>query len=166
MVTGRSGRAMARRMLRVKRLTPAAILPGYAHPGDSGLDLCASEHTVIPAGRVCAVATGIAIQLPPGCEGQVRPRSGLALKAGITVLNAPGTIDNGYRGELRLILVNHGRHAFRVEPGMKLAQLVVAPVLRVAVREVRGMTDTSRGTGGFGSTGLHHAGKGKGRRRG
>jgi len=141
-------------MLKVKRLSPAATLPAYAHPGDAGLDLCAAEAADIAPGEYRRVRTGIAIELPPGTEGQVRPRSGLALKQGITLLNAPGTIDEGYRGEVGVILVNHGRAPFRVEPGMRIAQLVVQPVLRVTVAEAEDLSDTRRGTGGFGSTGV------------
>ncbi len=95
----------------------------------------------------------IAIELPPGTEGQVRPRSGLALHHGVTLLNCPGTIDEGYRGEVGVILINHGPESFRVEPGMRIAQLVVQPVLRVEVRETDALGDTARGADGFGSTG-------------
>ncbi len=100
------------------------------------------------------VRTGVAIALPPGTEGQVRPRSGLAARHAVTVLNAPGTIDEGYRGEVRVILINHGLEIFRVEPGMRIAQLVVAPVLRVETVSVDSLDNaTARGSGGFGSTG-------------
>ena len=105
-------------------------------------------------GEAALVRTGIAIELPPGTEAQVRPRSGLALKHKITVLNTPGTIDEGYRGEVGVILINHGREIFRVEKGMKIAQIVIKPVLsEVRMEEASALSETSRGPGGFGSTG-------------
>ena len=139
--------------LLVQKLDPRATIPSYAHPGDAGLDLSSCETVEIAPGSTAMVRTGVAIALPPGTEGQVRPRSGLAAKHAVTVLNAPGTIDEGYRGELRVILINHGLEVFRVEPGMRIAQLVVAPVLRVETSLVDSLDDTARGTGGFGSTG-------------
>lgn len=137
-----------------KRLHPDAILPVYAHPGDAGLDICAVEHVTLAPGDFVAVATGWAIALPPNTECQVRPRSGLAAKHGIGVVNAPGTIDEGYRGEIKVILINHGHESFVIEPGMRIAQLVIAPVLRVSPVECDTLSDTVRGTGGFGSTGV------------
>jgi len=140
-------------VVRVKKLTADARLPAYAHPGDAGMDLFSAERVELPPGEARLVRTGIAIQLPPGTEGQVRPRSGLAHKHTVTVLNSPGTIDEGYRGEVGVILINHGAKPFPVEPGMKIAQLLVKPVLRVAVEEAGELSDTKRGDGGFGSTG-------------
>ena len=139
--------------LKVKRLSPAAILPSRAHPGDAGLDLFAAIDLEIPPGETRLVKTGIAVELPSGTEAQVRPRSGLALKHSVTVLNTPGTIDEGYRGEVGVILVNHGKDAFAVRQGMKVAQLVVQPTLAVDVEEVTHLDETERGSGGFGSTG-------------
>ncbi len=139
--------------LRVKRIRPGAKLPAYAHPGDAGLDLFAAAGAGLEPGAFALVPTGIAIELPPGTEAQVRPRSGLALRHGISVLNTPGTIDEGYRGEVGVILVNHGREPFRVTPGMKIAQMVVAAVHRVEVVEADALADSRRGEGGFGSTG-------------
>jgi dUTP pyrophosphatase len=139
--------------LKISRLDPAAKLPSYAHPGDSGLDLFAVEALELAPGRSGMVKTGIAIELPAGHEAQVRPRSGLALNHSITVLNSPGTVDEGYRGELRVILINHGAQPFKVEIGAKIAQMVIAPVTTVEVVESGALTDSSRGTGGFGSTG-------------
>jgi dUTP diphosphatase len=139
--------------LKIKRLTPTAVLPSYAHPGDAGLDLCAAVAMTIAPGERALVGTGISIELPPGTEGSVRPRSGLALKHGVTVLNSPGTIDQGYRGEVGVILINHGSAPFEIQPGMKIAQLVIAPCLSVAVDEAPMLTETLRGHGGFGSTG-------------
>ena len=140
--------------LLVKRLSPAAQLPAYAHAGDAGLDLFAAVAASLEPGESKLVGTGISIELPPNTEAQVRPRSGLALKHGITVLNAPGTIDHGYRGEVGVILINHGRTRFDIEPGMKIAQMVIAPFVTVAVEETEELTGTSRGQGGFGSTGV------------
>ncbi len=139
--------------LKVKRLNPAAILPSYARVGDAGLDLFAVKALSIAPGASALVPTGIAIELPPGTEGQVRPRSGLALKHAITVLNTPGTVDEGYRGEVGVILINHGQTMFAVEAGMKIAQLVVTPRIQVEVAEVAALQDSERGAGGFGSTG-------------
>jgi dUTP pyrophosphatase len=141
-------------VLLVKRLCPEALIPHAAHPGDAGLDLFSVEALVLPAGAARMVRTGIALELPSGTEAQVRPRSGLALKHAVTVLNAPGTIDAGYRGEVGVILINHGRQPFQVEQGMKIAQLVVQPVLAIAVRESEILSGTARGAGGFGSTGM------------
>ena len=137
-----------------ERLTESARLPAYAHPGDAGMDVCADEACELQPGAWAAVATGLRMRLPEGTEAQVRPRSGLAAREAVTVLNAPGTIDAGYRGELRVLLINHGRKPFRIEPGMRIAQRVIAPVLRVEIREGAVQDETARGSGGFGSTGL------------
>jgi dUTP pyrophosphatase len=139
--------------LKVRRLYPGAVLPAYAHPGDAGLDLYAAVSASLDPGESKLIATGISIELPPNTEGNVRPRSGLALKHGVTVLNSPGTIDAGYRGEVGVILINHGRVRFEVQPGMKIAQLVVAPCMSVDVQETSDLAGSSRGHGGFGSTG-------------
>jgi len=143
-------------LLKVKRLSAHAVLPRYAHPGDAGLDLFSCESVELGPGESRMISTGLAIELPAGTEAQVRPRSGLALKHCITVLNTPGTIDAGYRGEVGVILVNHGSGPFTVDKGMKIAQIVVKPVLTVEVTEADKLSDTSRGEGGFGSTGLRH----------
>jgi dUTP pyrophosphatase len=139
--------------LNVKRVRPDGRIPSYAHDGDAGLDLYAAEASVLQPGGSVLVPTGIAISLPPGTEGQVRPRSGLALDSRVTVLNAPGTIDEGYRGEVGVILINHSTTPFAIELGMKIAQLVVAPRLEVEIAPVEDLDETSRGSGGFGSTG-------------
>jgi len=136
-----------------KKLNPTAVLPAYAHPGDAGMDVCACEAATLQPGERKLVKTGLQMELPPGTEAQMRPRSGLALKHGITLLNTPGTIDEGYRGEVGVILINLGQDAFEVRPGMRIAQMVIAPVLRVNSVEVSGISDTVRGEGGFGSTG-------------
>ncbi len=147
------------RVLRVARLHPTALLPRYATEGAAGLDLaaCLDDPVVLRPGAWAAVPTGLAFALPSGHEGQVRPRSGLARRHGVTLLNAPGTIDEDYRGEVQVLLVNLGGAAFVVEHGMRIAQLVVAPVTRVRVHSVddlEGLGRTGRGEGGFGSTGL------------
>lgn len=130
-------------------------LPAYETVGSAGMDLRAAVRDQVllnPGGRM-AVPTGLVMEIPEGCEGQVRPRSGLALKHGITCLNAPGTIDWDYRGEVKVILANLGTEPFVIERGMRIAQLVIAPVAQVRVIETRVVTDTKRSSGGFGSTG-------------
>jgi dUTP pyrophosphatase len=133
-------------------------LPSYQSPSAAGLDLLAAvpeaAPLVIAPGRWAAVPTGIALALPPGCEGQVRPRSGLAARNGVSVLNAPGTIDADYRGEVQVLLINFGAEPFAVTRGMRIAQLVVAPVGRAQLVEADDLPDTARGAGGFGSTGI------------
>lgn len=131
-----------------------AQLPTYAHEGDAGLDLYSIDDKIIKPGETILIHTGIQIELSKDTEAQSRPRSGLALKNSITVLNTPGTIDEGYRGEIGVILINHSNNDFRVEKGMKIAQMVIKPILRVNVVESSVMTSTERGEGGFGSTGL------------
>ena len=128
-------------------------LPSYATGGAAGLDIVAAEEVTLAPGQRHAVATGFAIAIPAGYEGQVRPRSGLALNHGVTCLNTPGTIDSDYRGEVKVILVNLGTEPFEVKRGMRIAQLVPAPVLRADFAEVDSLDPTHRGTGGFGSTG-------------
>lgn len=130
-------------------------LPSYATPGAAGMDLLAAVTAplVIPPGGRALVPTGLRIALPHGHELQVRPRSGLALKHGITMPNTPGTVDEDYRGELQVIVMNAGTEPFAVERGMRIAQAVVAPVVRGAWKEVEALPDTTRGEGGFGSTG-------------
>ncbi len=140
--------------LKILRLTDNAKLPRYEHDDDSGMDLYAiASHTIQPS-ETALIPTGIAIELPPNTEAQVRPRSGLALNHSITVLNTPGTVDAGYRGEIRIILINHGKQAFEVLPGMKIAQMVIAPVIRASLEEVSSLSESVRAEGGFGSTGL------------
>ena len=130
-------------------------LPDYATADAAGADLLAAvaEDLVLEPGHRALVPTGICIQLPAGFEAQVRPRSGLAIKHGVTALNSPGTIDADYRGEVGVILINHGQEPFRIERGMRIAQMVVAPVTRAAWRERDSLDDSERGAGGFGSTG-------------
>ena len=128
-------------------------LPKYASEDAAGLDIAAAEELVLEPGQRHAVATGFAIEIPHGYEVQVRPRSGLAIKHGVTCLNTPGTIDSDYRGEVKVILINLGREPFAVRRGERIAQLVPAPALRAHFTEVRELAETARGGGGFGSTG-------------
>jgi dUTP pyrophosphatase len=130
-------------------------LPAYASPGAAGMDVVAAvdKPLMLNPGKRAAVPTGLCLAIPEGFEVQVRPRSGLALKQGLTVLNAPGTIDSDYRGELKVLLVNFGNEPVEIQRGMRIAQLVVAPVVRARWAEVDSLDDTTRGSGGFGSTG-------------
>ena len=141
--------------VRLKRLPNGhgLPLPEYTTTGAAGMDVVSAEDIVIAPGARHAVATGIAMAIPPGYEIQVRPRSGLALKHGVTVPNPPGTIDSDYRGELKAILINHGSEPFAIHRGDRVAQLVLAPVTRAAWHEVEELDETARGSGGFGSTG-------------
>lgn len=148
-------------ILRVRRLRPDAVLPRRMTPLASGLDLHAAfdGEIEIPSGGWASVGTGIAVAIAPGYEGQVRPRSGAACRDGITVLNAPGTIDADYRGEVRVLLVNHGRGGILIQPGDRIAQLAICPIGLVDPVEVDELPETSRGAAGFGSTGMRHDGK-------
>jgi dUTP pyrophosphatase len=142
--------------IRVKRLDHGAglPLPAYATMGAAGMDICAAESLTLRPGKRHAVATGFAFAIPDGYEVQVRPRSGLALKHGITCLNTPGTIDSDYRGEVKVILANLGDEDFVINTGDRIAQIVVAPVTHGILCEVDALDDTERGIGGFGSTGI------------
>ena len=140
--------------LRFKKIHPDAVLPSYAHPSDAGMDVRSVADLTIAPGKRALVPTGLVMLLPPLYEAQVRPRSGLALKSGITVLNTPGTIDSGYRGEVGVILMNLGDSEFQVKKGDKIAQIVIAPVTQPEIVETDSIDETDRGAGGFGSTGL------------
>ncbi len=144
--------------LRVCRLPHARglVAPRAASGGSAGLDLPAAVDAplVLPPGGRALVPTGFSIELPAGCEGQVRPRSGLAVHHGVTLLNTPGTIDSDYRGEVRVVMINHGEEPFEIRRGDRIAQLVVARVVEVEVEEVDTLSETDRGAGGFGSTGV------------
>lgn len=140
--------------LYVEKITDNAVVPFIAHFGDAGMDLFATEAVTLKPFERALIHTGIKIQLPQNTEAQIRPRSGLALKHGITVLNTPGTIDEGYRGEIGIILINLGNEDFEVTEGMKIAQMVIKPTLSVDVEEVDTLTSSERGEGGFGSTGV------------
>jgi len=139
--------------LRFMKVHPEAVLPAYAHHGDGGMDVRSVEDLTIAPGKRALVHTGLVMLLPPAYEAQVRPRSGLALKHGVTVLNTPGTVDSGYRGEVGVILANFGEDDFHVAKGDKIAQIVVAPVTQPEVVETTEVDETDRGSGGFGSTG-------------
>jgi dUTP pyrophosphatase len=137
----------------VRRLREDAVLPAQAYPGDAGLDLAACESATLEPGQRATVATGIAVEIPDGYAGFVQPRSGLAARHGIGVVNSPGLIDSGYRGEIRVVLLNTDtRNAFSVEPGMRIAQLVIAPVAAVRLVEVEGLAMSERSARGFGSS--------------
>jgi dUTP pyrophosphatase len=146
--------------LQVMRLPHGADLPlpSYQSEGAAGLDLLAAVAADAPVimapGQRALIPTGFAIALPAGTEGQVRPRSGLAARQGVTVLNSPGTIDSDYRGEIQVILVNLGQDSFIITRGMRIAQLVIAPVMQLMIRETGNLDETTRGVGGFGSTGM------------
>ncbi|MEM6450315.1 MAG: dUTP diphosphatase [Cyanobacteria bacterium P01_D01_bin.105] len=140
--------------MKVVRLHPDAQIPRYAHVDDSGMDLVAIAPQTIPPHQSALIPIGISIEIPMGTEAQVRPRSGLALNHAVTVLNTPGTVDAGYRGEIKVILINHGQAPFQVEQGMKVAQMVIMPILRADIEVVSGLSASARGEGGFGSTGL------------
>ena len=140
--------------LLVEKNNEKAIIPFQAHEGDAGMDLFSVDEVTLKPMERKLIHTGIRIQLPKNTEAQIRPRSGLALKNGITVLNTPGTIDEGYRGEIGIILINLGQDNFKITEGMKIAQMVIKPTLSLKVEEVVELTDTSRGEDGFGSTGV------------
>lgn len=140
--------------LKILKVNELAIIPKYAHEYDAGLDLFSIDELEIAPGESKLIPTGISIELPHKTEAQIRPRSGLALKHQITVLNTPGTIDEGYRGEIGVILINHGQTNFKVTRGMKIAQMVIAPVIHVEIQEVEMLSSSSRGDNGFGSTGI------------
>jgi dUTP pyrophosphatase len=144
--------------LELKRLRPSAVLPAYQTELAAGLDLAADldAPVTIEPGSIVLIPCGFAMALPPGFEAQVRPRSGLATKHGISMPNAPGTIDADYRGEVKVPLINLGRAPFVIDPGTRIAQMVIARVERAEVKEVEALTDTARGAGGFGSTGTGH----------
>jgi len=142
-------------LLRVKKKEEGVPLPKYETSGSAGLDIRAfiGADLVIPHGGRAKIPTGLFLEIPEGYEAQIRPRSGLALKWGITLLNSPGTIDSDYRGELEVILFNTGSESFTVKNGDRIAQMVISPVVRVSISEVERLSETKRGAGGFGSTG-------------
>jgi len=144
-----------------KKIRPAAVLPAYMTDLAAGLDICAlpAESLSLAPGERALVPTGLSVAIEPGYEIQVRPRSGLALRHGITLLNTPGTIDADYRGEIGIIVINHGQQDYLISPGDRIAQLVVAPVVQCRITEVQELSETRRGTGGFGHTGINGAGK-------
>lgn len=140
--------------IKVKKLRDDAIIPRYAHEGDAGMDVYSVENATIGPGEISLIPTGLSFELPRGIEIQVRPKSGLAIKYGITVTNSPGTLDSGYRGELKVVLQNEGKRKYEVRKGEKVAQIVLARYEEAEFEEVGELAETSRGAGGFGSTGL------------
>ena len=139
----------------IKRLSKEVHLPKYETNGSSGMDLAANINSIIniEPGNIAIIPTGLALSIPKGFEVQIRPRSGLAAKQKISVLNTPGTIDADYRGEIKVILINLGQESFKVEKGLRIAQMVVCPVVQAQLKEVDNLNETERGKGGFGSTG-------------
>ena len=139
----------------IKRLSKEISLPKYETAGSSGMDLAANiaGNISIDPGKTAIIPTGLALSVPKGFEVQIRPRSGLAAKKKISVLNTPGTIDSDYRGEIKVILINQGQETFKVEKGLRIAQMVVCPVVQAQIKEVEDLSETERGKGGFGSTG-------------
>ena len=139
----------------IKRLSKEISLPKYETAGSSGMDLAANivDNISIDPGKTAIIPTGLALSVPKGFEVQIRPRSGLAAKKKISVLNTPGTIDSDYRGEIKVILINQGQETFKVEKGLRIAQMVVCPVVQAQIKEVEDLSETERGKGGFGSTG-------------
>ena len=138
----------------IKRIHEDACLPEYQHDDDSGCDLYSVEDVLILPGTCRPIKTGLTIELPKNTEAQIRPRSGLALKNGITVLNTPGTVDEGFRGEIMVILINHSNEWFEIKKHMRIAQMVFAPVLKANFFEVDSLSETKRGVNGYGSTGV------------
>ncbi len=140
-------------VLKIKKLNKNALIPAYQTKEAAGFDLHSIEDVIINPGERKLISTGLAFEIEKGYEVQIRPRSGLAYKHGITVLNSPGTIDSDYRGEIKVLLVNFGNEEFEIKVGERIAQAVVAPVIQAEIIEVEELSDTERGSGGFGSTG-------------
>ena len=141
--------------IKVQKIKDTAIIPKYAHEGDAGVDLYSTEEYIIKPGDRVLVSTGIKIAIPPGHEAQIRPKSGLALKHGLSIVNTPGTIDSGYRGEVGIIIINLGKEEYKIGTGKKVAQMVINQVEEATFEEVKELDETTRNQGGFGSTGLH-----------
>ena len=141
--------------IQIKKLSTSVSIPKYATPGSSGMDIAAylENSIIINPGEKSLVSTGLMMAIPKGYEVQIRPRSGLAAKKNITVLNTPGTIDADYRGEIKVLLINHGKEKFVIENGERIAQMVVCPIVQANLEEVKELSETERGSGGFGSTG-------------
>ena len=139
--------------IKIEKIFPDAILPSYAHPGDVGMDLFSYETYILKPGERRLFKTRLKVEIPEGYEMQIRPKSGLALNHGVTVLNTPGTIDAGYRGEVGVILINHGKEVYSIKKGDKIAQAVISSIERAVLEEVEKLEESSRGEGGFGSTG-------------
>lgn len=140
--------------IRIQRISDVP-LPKYAHPGDAGLDIYSAGDHVLKPGERKLISTGIKIAVPIGYEAQIRPKSGLAIKHGLSIVNTPGTIDSGYRGEVGIICINHGQEDIKIQKNNKIAQMIINKVEKADIEEVDELDDTSRGEGGFGSTGHH-----------
>ena len=142
--------------IKIKKLSNEVLTPKYETPGSSGMDIAAyiNEDVIINSGDKALIPTGFSLSIPQGYEVQIRPRSGLAIKKGITILNTPGTIDSDYRGEIKVVLINLSKDKFTVKNGERIAQMVVCPIEQVDIEEVRELSGTDRGAGGFGSTGI------------
>ena len=141
--------------VKIKKIKSNAIVPSYVHDGDSGVDLYSTEDYELKPGDRALVSTGLQIAMPHGFEAQVRPKSGLALQHGISIVNTPGTVDSNYRGEIGVIVINLGQQNYKIEKGKKIAQMVFTKVEQVQFEVVNELDETKRGMGGFGSTGLH-----------
>ena len=141
--------------IKIKKLSNEVLTPKYETPGSSGMDIAAyiNEDIIINSGDKALIPTGFSLSIPQGYEVQIRPRSGLAIKKGITILNTPGTIDSDYRGEVKVVLINLSKDKFTVQNGERIAQMVVCPIVQVSIEEVKELSETNRGIGGFGSTG-------------
>jgi len=139
--------------LKIKKIHEKAQTPIYANPGDAGMDLFSTSEHFLKPGERCLVKSGLIFEIPPGYEMQIRPRSGLAIKKGISLVNSPGTIDSGYRGEVGVILINHGDENFEIKQGDKIAQAVINKIENVEIEEVKELVESERGEGGFGSSG-------------
>lgn len=148
--------AMKTLKIKIALLSDLAQIPEYSTDHSSGMDIKAAvgKPIKIKSGQICLVPTGLALEIPPGYEGQVRPRSGLAIKYGISIVNAPGTIDADYRGEVGVILINLGKKDFTIRPGDRIAQLVISPVVKAKLVKTKSLNNTVRGKGGFGHTGV------------
>lgn len=142
--------------VKIKKLHPQAVIPAYMTAHAAGMDLCTviEETVLLSPGERVLLPTGLALEIPPGYEGQVRPRSGLALKKGIALVNSPGTIDADYRGEVGIIVINHGSEAVEFHPGDRIAQLIIAPITQAVITEAEELNDSQRSSGGFGHTGV------------
>ena len=141
--------------VKIKKIKDNAIIPKYSHEGDAGVDLYSTEDYVLKAGDRVLVSTGIKIAVPEGYEAQIRPKSGLAINHGISVVNTPGTVDSCYRGEVKIITINLGKEDFKIEKGKKIAQMIFNKIEEAEFEEVEELENTTRGDGGFGSTGHH-----------
>jgi len=144
----------ARIKIKIKKINPEAIIPHYAHEGDAGMDVYSCEDSILNPDERRLISTGLSFEIPRGFEIQIRPKSGLALNNGITILNTPGTLDSGYRGELKVILFNTSKNLYNVKKGEKIAQIILARYEEAEIEETNELTQTKRADGGFGSTGL------------